>query len=536
MKNNFRRFLAVLLTALTLCSFSAAAEAADYRYPSDQYFEADTSLTKGYAVQISASKDYNGAVKRRDKMLALGYDCYIYYLDSNYRIMCGKFRDTGAAEHYMDHICANTDRDHAYLTNVYLPDWAYEEFASIFKTDPFNTQGQPFTAWEDPTGPFYDSNQAASTKTVFTVQVSAGTEFYREEAHRDALIACGYDSFVYKYDGSYKVMSGMFETRAEAELRCKSIKTYTDQKDAFVTQAAIPTSYVNVRPERDQEATYRVYAPLLQDFSWARQYLPRDQATKLQSNAGRELQYVYYVCDVDGNGVDELLIVDVLSIYDGAWALFTCERNSAVLLAWGYTFSIPTVSVCQERGVLSLQSIYQENSVCELYYLQDGRLTDIRSASSNSASTIVQPADVDRNASGYYMRLSGNLADDTGRLTGVGTGSGKRSGYTHDGVLDSAKKAAANSSHYSTVSSSQVQLSVPADSQFYAEPFQMRTYAAKYGRAIYILPTAASDKGTLGKVSHGELVTILAEQNGYYFFVCSDGRAGWNLIDHFSSP
>ena len=47
--------MALALALLTVCALPAAAWAAGSGYPSDQYFEEDTSLTKGTTVQVSAS-------------------------------------------------------------------------------------------------------------------------------------------------------------------------------------------------------------------------------------------------------------------------------------------------------------------------------------------------------------------------------------------------------------------------------------------------------------------------------------------------
>ena len=235
MKHSFRRILALLLALMTLAAFPAFAFADSARYPSDQYFEEDGSLTWGYAVQISASKDYDGARTRRDQMLRKGYDSYLYFADPYYRVMCGKFLSSVEADHYRDHICSHTDRDRAYVTSVALPDWAFQEFDRIYQSDPYNTQDEPYTSWEQPTGPYYDGNIAASTKTVYTVQISAGSSFRGEETHRDELIALGFDAFVYKTGGNYLALSGMFSTRSAAEARCSAIKAYTSEKDAYVT-------------------------------------------------------------------------------------------------------------------------------------------------------------------------------------------------------------------------------------------------------------------------------------------------------------
>ena len=49
MRHIMRKALALLLAILCLGSLCAVAAADDTRYPADQYFEADSSLTKGFA-------------------------------------------------------------------------------------------------------------------------------------------------------------------------------------------------------------------------------------------------------------------------------------------------------------------------------------------------------------------------------------------------------------------------------------------------------------------------------------------------------
>lgn len=552
MRHGIRSVLALLLALLTVCSIPLVTASADgYRYPEDQYFTEDTSLTKGYAVQVSAAKDYASAVKRRNSMLEKGYDAYTYYVNGFYRTMCGKFRNYEEANHYRDHICSHTDRSDAYLTNVYLPEWAYNQFEMIYMTDPFNTQGQPYTAWEKPTGAFYDGDSAAGTKLVYTVQISAGTNFSRQEQHRDSLNALGFDAFVYKKNGNYKTMSGMFERRSDADARCAAIKTYTDENDAYVTQVAIPTSYVNYQVQVDQSQNYGVYAALLYNYNWARSYLPREEAEYLVRNQGGEMDYLYYVCDIDGNGVDELFILDVVAMYEATWAMFTCSRNGAALIAWGSTFSLPTISVCQEKGILAIQSYYKEYASCDLLYVSNGMLWDSKSGYATGEYAAVQPWDLDWNAYGYYMTLQGFDASDTGRLTGYRTTPSPTpqpatvvipatppvysGGYTHASVLRDAQDAAQRSSHYSTVSDKNVELYVPDDSQFLRTPYKMKANAGNK-QAIYIMPKPQPGNGNLGKVTHLETVTIVAENDYYYFFVTADGRAGWNGKSYFTAP
>ena len=89
--------------------------------------------------------------------------------------------------------------------------------------------------------------------------------------------------------------------------------------------------------------------------------------------------------------------------------------------------------------------------------------------------------------------------------------------------------------HYSNDNTS---LYVPEDSYFLTTPIEM--YADAYkdtdtpGTKIYIMPMPESGHGNLGRLSHGTRVTVVAQQNGYYFFILPDGRAGWAGRDFLS--
>ncbi len=537
MEHRARRLLALFLMILCLGACSAAVLADGTRYPADQYFEKNTDLTKGVGVQIVAYKDLNAARTLRDKMLELGYDCYIYHQDDHYRLMCGKFRDSETAKHYRDYICSHTDRTGAYLTNVYLPEWAYVEFEQIYATDPFNTQGEPFTAWEKPTGPYYDGDSAAETRLVYTVQFSSGTSFPDQERNRDRMTAQGFDSFVLKYNGEYLAMSGMFSSYAEASARCQAILQYTDDTDAIVKLVRIPTSYVNYQTGVDQAGAYARYAELLNGYRWATDYLPADRASVLQNaeRSGDVSMYVYYVYDIDGNGTDELIVLDCLLHADGAWAVFSCDGSwNPYLVAWGYPYGVPTLSACREKGILAMQTYYSGMASCEIYTYAGGQLIDARKSASYSASFVkLDPSQVDSRAAGYYVELQPYAVGDLSRLNGSPGGSA--AGYTKAGVLAAARDAASRYSNYSTISTTNEELVPPDDYEFLRSPFQLRTYA-QGGKAIYLMPLPEKDHGNLGTVAHQELVTILAERNGFYFFVTQDGRYGWNAKARFTQP
>ena len=105
--------------------------------------------------------------------------------------------------------------------------------------------------------------------------------------------------------------------------------------------------------------------------------------------------------------------------------------------------------------------------------------------------------------------------------------------------------AAAYSDAYTTVTylkdkEEYSRLVCPAKGNFYtardALPKRAYVKASWKNGCIYFMPRAEVGHGTLGVVDTGTPVTILAEQNGLYFFMTDDGRMGWNGKGFFTKP
>ena len=239
-----RAALSLLPALLLVCAAAGAALAASY--PAGQYYEHDTSLTKVTTVQIRATNTRESAEKSRDQMIAAGFDAFVYHRGDKYRIMCGKFRDIEEASDYQNRIINETDFDKAYATNAYLPESAIKAFEDIYFNGDVTSENAPRS--EKPAGPYYDGEALPNdTVTVYTVQVTAGTAFAACEERRDNLIARGYsDSFVYRTETRYKVMTGMFRDINEANARCSEVQSFENK--AYVTTVTLPAYAVSGAP------------------------------------------------------------------------------------------------------------------------------------------------------------------------------------------------------------------------------------------------------------------------------------------------
>ena len=100
-------------------------------------------------------------------------------------------------------------------------------------------------------------------------------------------------------------------------------------------------------------------------------------------------------------------------------------------------------------------------------------------------------------------------------------------------VMVLALLPAGASADYATTSNRGVALEYPAERDYYALPFAARVQAFRENGAIYIMPKPESGNGNLGTVPTETAVLILAEHNGFVFFVTGSGEYGWNWNEWF---
>lgn len=75
---------------------------------------------------------------------------------------------------------------------------------------------------------------------VYTVQFSAGEVLQGAEKNRDAMLAAGYDAFVYKQGAVYYIMSGKFRSYADANSYRSKVEKVKGAEDGFITFAMLP--------------------------------------------------------------------------------------------------------------------------------------------------------------------------------------------------------------------------------------------------------------------------------------------------------
>ena len=228
-----RRTIAALLLVVTCLVLCPSAFAFDL----DQYYVADYSLTQVYTVQIAASKSLSSSESVRDKMLRAGFDCFVYQYEGKYRIMCGKFRDYSDAEDYLRQILKSTDYSSAYINNAWLPEWAITSFENDYWG--YWPSDWTWDSWYWFEADQYYEADYSQTK-VYTVQVAATKYLSGAQTIRDEMLGYGFDCFVYKYDGKYRVMCGKFYDYSDAEAYQKGILNTTSYSHAYINNAWLP--------------------------------------------------------------------------------------------------------------------------------------------------------------------------------------------------------------------------------------------------------------------------------------------------------
>ncbi len=211
-------------------------------FDAEQYYEPDAAAQAVYTVQVSAHYGRETAEFDRDRMLAAGYDSFVYYDGGVFCVMCGKFPSSYEALCYSEAIHTDPARYSSFVTLAYLPAAAIQRFETRlneFVTIPQDAKRME-TYWERPTGAYYRSDLEGAVE-VYTVEFSQGSSFTSSESRRDELEAKGYPAFCYKVLMAYKTMTGMFTDKAEAQRYCQEIRT-AGESGASVTTASVPQS------------------------------------------------------------------------------------------------------------------------------------------------------------------------------------------------------------------------------------------------------------------------------------------------------
>lgn len=89
---------------------------------------------------------------------------------------------------------------------------------------------------------------------------------------------------------------------------------------------------------------------------------------------------------------------------------------------------------------------------------------------------------------------------------------------------------------YSMYSNKKVKLQIPGEQYLFDVPMTATIKGTTKGDSIYILPKPENGNGDMGTIKKDSRVAILAEKNGFYLFMTTSGKLGWNKTKYFTSP
>ena len=87
---------------------------------------------------------------------------------------------------------------------------------------------------------------------------------------------------------------------------------------------------------------------------------------------------------------------------------------------------------------------------------------------------------------------------------------------------------------YAEVSDRGVELVLPEESEYFAEPFEARAETGRTDGSLPVMPKPAAGCGHLAAVPSGSTVTVLAQRGSYLFFETENGDKGWNRKGFFA--
>ena len=116
-----------------------------------------------------------------------------------------------------------------------------------------------------------------------------------------------------------------------------------------------------------------------------------------------------YLCDLDGDGTEELVLTGQASMAECAYTLYTCTQSGARLLSIGRFQGDSAVLACPEAGTLRFAGYHGGWSVEHILQLRDGRVTADLTADGEGE---IAPESLDPGFAGDYVRLEGQSLED----------------------------------------------------------------------------------------------------------------------------
>ena len=232
-------FALALAIALTL-GVSAFAEGS---YAADQSYTQDKSQENVYAVKLRSAVG-ESCEELRGRLLAAGFDAYLYETEGKTVVMCGKFRSMSDAVACREEISEAVEGVKTYLGSAWLP----AEAIDAFEAGP--QEGAP----EDTAEPAADASAGALQETagseVYTVALATMQDISYAEALAEKMQKAGFDAFIQPSGYGYRVMSGKFRDICNTLNYRDCIWSNTSCTDTIIVTTLVSDSEIDAFTER----------------------------------------------------------------------------------------------------------------------------------------------------------------------------------------------------------------------------------------------------------------------------------------------
>jgi cell division septation protein DedD len=233
--------LAAIVLALAIVLSLGASAFAEGSYAADQSYTQDKSLESVYAVKLRPTTG-ESVEELRERMLAAGYDAYLYDNGDKTVVMCGKFRAMADAVACREEIGASVEGVKTFLGSAWLP----AEAVDAFEAGPQESAPEEALPAEDaPAG----AQLETAGSEVYTVALATMQDLSYAEALAEKMQKAGFDAFIQSGGYGYRVMSGKFHDICNTLNYRDCIWSNTSCTDTIIVTTLVPDSEIEAFTE-----------------------------------------------------------------------------------------------------------------------------------------------------------------------------------------------------------------------------------------------------------------------------------------------
>ena len=227
------RLLAFALLLAMTASLGATAFADSYA--ANQSYQMDKSGERVFAVRV-VSEEKPEAL--RDRLLAAGYDAYLYDNSGRIEVLCGKYRSAADAQSAWEEMKGQLKNGRVLMSSAWLPGDAVDAFeagpAAAVSAAGNAAQSGNTTTRRTSSLPDTEGTQ------VYSVALSVSQDLSYAESLVAKMEKAGFDAFILQEGVGYRVLSGKFHDICNALLYRDCIWSNTDRTDTYIATVTVP--------------------------------------------------------------------------------------------------------------------------------------------------------------------------------------------------------------------------------------------------------------------------------------------------------